>query len=252
MLHGQLAVSLAHLLIGSRRRNLQYLVSLFECGATQAERRIYITDAETHSHSHLFQSVDFLCHYHTIGLGYLHQEVQQLQALAVVHVHGYLLSALRDGVLKRLRIRSIHLLALFEEVQKNLFPLGYCLLTKVGTQKLTYIFHFAVHDLIVCTDDVAGHYQQREQETITLSCRVLAVSLTTVGSSTVSSSAIAAIAIRLSTIGRKTTLIKHIIEERAQRKTCQCSQRPKLDESQCASYPFPYCHSLLYLLRIEN
>ena len=91
-----------------------------------------------------------------------------MQALAVVHVLGYLLAALPDGVPESIGILGVLALLLVEELAQDLLALQGAFLTEIGTQELAHEFHFRVHDLAVGANDVGRQYEQRENEGVAL------------------------------------------------------------------------------------
>ena len=104
----------------------------------------------------------------SVAFGNFYQEYQQLQAFLVCQVGGNLRSAVTDGVFKCQWVLSVHLLALFEEVEQYPFSLAHGSLTECASQKAADEFHFTMHDAPVCTDNVRSHHEHGEEETVPL------------------------------------------------------------------------------------
>ena len=104
----------------------------------------------------------------SVGLCDEHQEVEQLQPLAVVHVLGNLLAALADGFLECIGIPGILSFLLVEQLSQNFLALDGPFVAEVCAQELSYKFHLGVHNLSVCPYDIRCQHQQREDERVAL------------------------------------------------------------------------------------
>ena len=185
MLQGEFAISGFHFIICSGRFDFEHLISLFQSVAAQVQHRFHFLCRHAHSRSHFLQGFDFRLTNTTVALCYLRQETEQLEAFFITHVLTDLHATLINGILERLWIVGIHLLALFEEVEQNLIAFRYSRFAEVHAEELTDELHLAMHHLSVCLDDVRSHHQHREEEAIALAVSRIFVCTTTVSTTAI-------------------------------------------------------------------
>ena len=166
VLQGQAAVGGAQFLFGGVGADLQYLVGFVQGVAAQVQQGFGLADGEADAYGHFFQRLHFFGTDVAVAPGNFSQETEQLQALLVAEVGGYLGAAFVDGATEGLGILAVHALAFLEEVEQDLLPLVHGLFAEVMAEKAAHVFHLAVHDASVRADDVRGHYEHGEEEAV--------------------------------------------------------------------------------------
>ena len=100
-----------------------------------------------------------------VGLRNHDEEVEQLQALGIVHVGSHLTTALHDSILKGC---SPYPLLLVEQLAEDFVALLACHVAEVLAQHVAHQLHLGVHHPAVGPDDVRSQHKHGEQETVTL------------------------------------------------------------------------------------
>ena len=139
------------------------------------EHRVDLAAAEPHPLGTLLESCNLTLRYRTVGLGYHHEEIQQLQALRVVHLLVDLTATLAHGLFELLPPFA---LLFVEEAVQYLIALNDGIVAEVLPEHLPHEFHLGVHRLAIGLDDIRSKHKQREEEAVALSLlHTLAISL---------------------------------------------------------------------------
>ena len=138
MLQGQLAIGAAQLVVGGIGADTQHLVGRLEVVVAQVEQRVDLRGLHLHPLCALTERGDLLLRQASVGLRNHHEEVEQLQAPAVVYVAGDVHAALANGL--PIAVVAL-LLGLVEEPAQNLVALLRCHLAEVSPQHLAHGLH---------------------------------------------------------------------------------------------------------------
>ena len=125
---------------------------------------------------YLLQGLNLFWRNYVVGLGYHHQEVEQLQALLVHHVGTNLMAAV---VYHAAILLHAHALLLLKELEKYLLALFLGRFAEVLEQEPAHQLHLRMHNLAIHGNDIRRQYQKREHEAVALALvgMLLAVSL---------------------------------------------------------------------------